>query len=73
MTQKLQQPKTGKNDNSNLQKHAVAHNVPKHYKTGFVMNSKLSFSRLFQKIVGEKYIIFPERGSENYIIFQENQ
>ena len=37
------------------------------------MNSKLSFSRLFQKIVGEKYIIFLERGSENYIIFPENQ
>ena len=37
------------------------------------MNSKLSFSRLFQKIVGEKYILFPERGSENYIIFPENQ
>ena len=37
------------------------------------MNSKLSFSRLFQKIVGEKKIIFPERGSENYIIFPENQ
>ena len=37
------------------------------------MNSKLSFSRHFQKIVGEKYIIFPERGSENYVIFPENQ
>ena len=40
---------------------------------GFVINSKLSFSRLFQKIVGENYIIFPEQGSENYIIFPENQ
>ena len=40
---------------------------------GFVMNSKLSFSRLFQKMVGEKYIIFPDRGSKNYIIFPENQ
>ena len=36
------------------------------------MKSKLSFSRLFQKIVGEKYIIFPE-GSENYVIFPEKQ
>ena len=48
-------------------------NEPSHFTTGFVMNSKLSFSRLFQKIVGEKYIIFPERVSENYIIFPENQ
>ena len=37
------------------------------------MNSKLSFSRLFQTVIGEKYILFPERGSENYIIFPENQ
>ena len=41
--------------------------------SGFIMNSELSFSRLFQKIVGEKHIIFPEKGSENYIIFPENQ
>ena len=46
---------------------------PLDFSTGFVMNSKLSFSRLFQKIVGEKHIIFPERQSENYIIFPENQ
>ena len=37
------------------------------------MNSKISLSILFQKIIGEKYIIFWERGSENYIIFLENQ
>ena len=37
------------------------------------MNSKLSFFRLFHKILGEKYINFSERGSENYIIFPENQ
>ena len=40
---------------------------------GFEMNSKISLSTLFQKIIGEKYIIFRERGSENYIIFLENQ
>ena len=37
------------------------------------MNCKLSFSRILQKIVGERYIIFPEWGSENYITFLENQ
>ena len=44
--------------------------------SGFVFrvcNSKLSFSRLFQKIVGLKHIIFPEKGSENYIIFPKIQ
>ena len=41
--------------------------------SGFLMNSKLLFSRLFQKMVAEKYIIFPERRAENYIIFPENQ
>ena len=43
------------------------------FSSRFVMNSKLSFSRLFHKIVGEKYIIFPERGSKNHIIFPESQ